>query len=311
MKESPVISIVIPVFNEEENILLLNSQLKAVLQNTGTEYEVIFIDDGSTDRSFSVIKALHLEEGSRVKGISFSRNFGHQIALLAGIRKAKGELIITMDGDGQHPAEFIPDLIQKQKEGFDIINTRRIDASDTGLFKKITSGWFYSLINRLSDIEIEPASADFRLMNRKAADAFLTIPENDRFTRGLISWMGFSQAVIAYKAQPRQAGKTKYSFTKMMRFAINGITSFSAKPLRLSLYMGILIAAFSVLYAIYAVVQFTRGHVIPGWTSILLSVLFIGGSILINMGIMGEYIARIFTETKNRPLYFIKDETPN
>lgn len=309
MKEAPFLSVVIPVFNEEENILPLYEELKTVLNKEGTTYEIIFSDDGSPDKSFSIIKGLHQKDPA-VRGFSLSRNFGHQIALLAGIKKARGELILTMDGDGQHPPGFISSLIHKQKEGFDIVNTKRIDASDTGWFKKISSGWFYSLINRISDIEIEPASADFRLMNRKATTAFLTIPENDRFTRGLISWMGFSQAVLEYKALPRKAGKTKYSFTKMMRFAINGITSFSAKPLRFSLYLGILIAGFSVLYALYAVVQFTRGQVIPGWTSILLSVLFIGGSILINMGIMGEYIARIFTETKNRPLYFIKDETP-
>lgn len=310
MNELPLISIVIPVFNEERNLSSLSEQLKLALDRTGSSYEIIFSDDGSTDKSFALIRELH-QKDTRIKGFSLSRNFGHQIALLAGIKKAKGQIIITMDGDGQHPAEFIGPLIQKHREGFDIVNTRRIDSGDTGWFKKISSGWFYALINRLSDIRIEPASADFRLMNRKAADAFLAIPENDRFTRGLISWMGFDQAVIEYKALPRSTGKTKYSFTKMMRFAINGITSFSARPLRFSLYLGILIAGFSVLYAIYALVQFTRGHVIPGWTSILVSVLFIGGSILINMGIMGEYIARIFTETKNRPLYFIKDQTPD
>ena len=309
MNESPVISIVIPVFNEEGCIPPLCGRLTAVLATIGSPYEIIFSDDGSTDKSFAVIRELH-QKYPQVRGFSLSRNFGHQIALLAGIKKAKGDIIITMDGDGQHPAEFILSLLQKQKEGFDIVNTKRIDSDDKGLFKKISSAWFYSLINRLSDIAIEPASADFRLMNRKATDAFLSIPENDRFTRGLISWMGFSQAVLEYKELPRSAGKTKYSFTKMMRFAINGITSFSARPLRFSLYLGVLIAGFSVLYAIYAVMQFARGHVIPGWTSILVSVLFIGGSILINMGIMGEYIARIFTETKNRPLYFIKDQTP-
>ncbi len=308
MNQPLLLSIVVPVFNEIESIHLLYSQLKTVLEKERYNYEVVFVDDGSTDNTFALIKKLNLEN-KRVRGLSFSKNFGHQIALLAGLKNSKGDLVITMDGDGQHPADFIPALIQKQSQGFDIVNTIRSDSPDTGVFKKLSSKWFYKIINVLSEVEIVSASADFRIMNRKAVEAFIAIPETDRFTRGLISWMGFNQAVISYAANSRLAGKSKFSFSKMLRFAINGITSFSAKPLRFSLYLGVLVAGISVVYAIYAIAQFVRGHVIPGWTSILLSVLFIGGSILINMGIMGEYIARIFSETKNRPLYFIKDQT--
>ncbi len=308
MKQTVEISVIVPVLNEEGNVRLLWDRLARVLSAMTGDFEVIFVDDGSQDRTFSIVKGLH-EKEPRVRGVAFSRNFGHQIALLAGLREARGEVVVTMDGDLQHPPELIPELYRTHQEGYDIVNTRRIDEASASSFKKGSSQHFYRLINHLSDIRIEPASADFRLMSRATVNAFLDIPERDRFTRGLVSWMGFRQAVVEYQAEPRASGETKYSLQKMIQFALNGITSFSARPLRISFYTGCLISLAGLLYAVYAVVQFFVGNTIPGWTSILVTLLIIGGVILINLGIVGEYIARIFNEVKARPLYFIREQT--
>lgn len=302
------LSIVIPCYNEEKNISPLYIELKEVLNKFNYAYEIIFSDDGSKDKTFEIVKELHKNDNS-VKGISLSRNFGHQIALMAGIKAAKGEIVITMDGDMQHPPAFIPELIKKQAEGFDIVNTRRIDAADIGFIKKHTSKTFYKLVNFLADVHIEPAAADFRLMTRKAVDAFIEIPERDRFTRGLISWMGFNQAIIDYHAAKRFAGKSKYTLRKMIHFASDGITSFSSKPLRFSFFFGLLTFFVGIIYAGFSVINHITGNTVSGWTSLMVTVLIIGGIQMLSIGIIGEYIARIFNESKSRPLYFIKDVT--
>jgi glycosyltransferase involved in cell wall biosynthesis len=299
------ISIVVPLLNEEGNISVLYESLVNVLTTITTDFEIIFVDDGSKDSSFEKITSISNSD-NRVLGISLSRNFGHQIAITAGLEHSCGEVVITMDADMQHPPELIPSLVEKYKEGFDIVNTIREESEDAGVFKKVTSKWFYSIINKLADIRIEPASADFRLMNRKTVEAFLQIKEKNRFTRGLISWMGFNQAHITYKASTRFSGKTKYSITKMFGFAADGITSFSAKPLRISFYTGLIVSFIGLLYAVYAIVEYFNNKTIPGWTSILVSILIIGGIQLISIGIIGEYLARVFNEAKNRPLYLVK-----
>ena len=299
------ISIVIPSFNEEKNIPLLYKQ---IVDNLGEyNFNCIFVDDGSSDKTFEEIKKLS-EKDSRVNGLSFSRNFGHQIALLAGVKDANGDIVIMMDADGQHPPKLIPELITEYKKGFDIVNTRRLATKDAGLIKNTTSKFFYKFINQLTDIKIEPASSDFRLMTRKAVDAFLAMEEKDRFTRGLISWMGFDQSIIDFEAPERMTGETKYTFKKMLRFAWDGITSFSSKPLKLSLYIGLLSIAFGIAYSIYAIVAFFMDKTIPGWTSMMLIILFLGGIQLLSIGIIGEYLARIFNEAKNRPSFFVKDK---
>ncbi|MEI7595981.1 MAG: glycosyltransferase family 2 protein [Bacteroidota bacterium] len=300
----PNLSIVIPLLNEEDNIDKLYVELMAVLKPMSCKYEILFIDDGSTDESF--IRILQIKKlDPNVRGISFSRNFGHQAALAAGIAKAKGDVIISMDADLQHPPSLIPDLYAKHLEGFEIVNTKRIETEDAGQIKKITSTVFYKIINSFSDIRIEPGAADFRLITKKVAEAFLEIKEKDRFTRGLVSWMGFSQAFIIYNAPSRTAGVSKYTFSKMLKFAISGITSFSSKPLRLALYSGFMVSLIALVYSIFAIISNIQGKTIPGWTSILLSVLFIGGIQLITLGIFGEYLGKIFIEIKNRPLYII------
>ena len=309
MKEDKAhISIIIPLFNEEGNITVLYANLISVLEKISSEYEIVFVDDGSKDRSFELISKI-CQENSKVLGISLSRNFGHQIALTAGLEHSSAEVIITMDADMQHPPEVILSLYEKYKQGYDIVNSIRTETADSSVFKKITSRYFYKIINTLSDIHIEPASADFRLMNRKTVDAFLKLKEKDRFTRGIISWMGFKQAQVEYTAPERFSGKSKYSLFKMFNFAVDGITSFSAKPLRISFYAGLIVSFVGLLYAIYAVVEYFKGNTSPGWASTLVSILIIGGIQLISIGIIGEYLARVFNEAKNRPLYLVKQYT--
>ncbi|MEO6904267.1 MAG: glycosyltransferase family 2 protein [Bacteroidia bacterium] len=302
------LSIVIPLLNEIGNIPILYQSLITVLEKITANYEIIFVDDGSKDGSFECINEIS-KQNEKVLGISLSRNFGHQIALTAGIEHTSGEFVVTMDADMQHPAEIIIELYKKQQEGFDIVNTIRTETADSSAFKRISSNWFYKIINQLSDIHIEPAAADFRLMNRKAVNAFLTIKEKDRFTRGLISWMGFKQVTIPYIALSRFSGKSKYSIAKMFRFAADGITSFSAKPLRVSFFAGLIVSLIGLMYAIYAIFTYLFHKTIPGWTSILVSILIIGGMQLISIGIIGEYLARVFNEAKNRPLYLVKEYT--
>jgi dolichol-phosphate mannosyltransferase len=200
-------------------------------------------------------------------------------------------------------------MINRCNQGFDIVNTKRLETEGAGFFKRNTSRMFYKLMNRLSDVELTEGGADFRLMNKKAVEAYTSFNERDRFNRGLVTWMGFNQDVIEYNAEERFAGKTKYTFRKMLRFAIDGITSFSSRPLRLAAYTGILVSIAGLLYAVYALVRHFSGATIPGWTSMLITVLLLGGVQLISLGVIGEYIARIFNEAKSRPLYFIKEKT--
>jgi len=303
-----LVSIVVPCFNEEQNLERLYKGLVNVLKNISSNYEIIFADDGSKDETFDVIKKLATSD-NHVSGISLSRNFGHQVAIMAGLQQSKGDIVVMMDADLQHPPEIIPQLITEYEKGFDIVNTKRLDTQGVGVMKKISSSLFYRLLNFLSNVRIEPSSADFRLMTRKAVDAFLRLEEKDRFTRGLISWMGFKQSVVEYTAATRFAGDSKYTVRKMFRFGMDGITSFSTKPLRISFYTGLIIFFIGLAYSVYAIIRNIRGETVPGWTSILVSVLIIGGIQLVSIGIVGEYIARIFNETKARPLYFIKDKT--
>lgn len=308
MADKTQISVIIPIYNEEENIELIFQTLVPVLKQLNQSWEIIFADDGSKDKSFELVKKIH-EQNPGVTGISLSRNFGHQIALLAGMQRAKGEVIIMMDADLQHPPEVIPRLLEESSRGFDIVNTRRIDAKGSGWFKKFSSKGFYRLMNLLSDVAITESSSDFRLMSRKALESFLRFQERDRFTRGLISWMGYTQTIIDYECPPRFAGKSKYTLRKMFHFALDGITSFSAKPLRIASYTGFIVFLIGLLYALFAIVQYFRGANLAGWTSLLVTVLIIGGIQLLAIGIIGEYLARIFNESKARPAYFIKDQT--
>lgn len=306
MPPHPELSVVVPLFNETDNLDPLLLELQDVIQQVSKSAEIILVDDGSTDGSFHKVRTI-CGQNPHVTGISLSRNFGHQIALMAGLQHARGDIIITMDADLQHPPKVIPHLLNQFESGFDIVNTRRMDGKDTGIFKKATSKYFYRIINRIAQVNIPEGSSDFRLMSRKALDAFLQFGERDRFTRGLVSWMGFRQAVVSYECPPRFSGKSKYTLRRMLHFAADGITSFSSRPLRIASYTGITVFLAGLVYAAYAIIQHSTGKTIEGWTSLLVTVLILGGIQLLSLGIIGEYLARVFNESKSRPLYFVKE----
>ncbi|MBL0308922.1 MAG: glycosyltransferase family 2 protein [Bacteroidetes bacterium] len=307
MSHSIEISVVIPVYNEKENIKILYDELSRVLNNFEFRSEVIFVDDGSVDDTFGTIRNLINSNMVQVKAISLSRNFGHQIALTAGLEQAKGKVAISLDGDMQHPPSVIPELYKKYLDGYDIVNTIRRDDEKVGVFKQMSSGLFYKIFNFLSPTRIESATADFRLLSRKALDAFLQFPEKDRFIRGMVVWMGFSQTYISYKADARRKGNSKFTLLKMLSLSLNAITSFSSAPLKIPLLMGGVVFFISVFYIFFALWRYAHGATIPGWTSLLVSVLFLGSVQLISIGILGVYLGRIFNETKSRPLYFVKE----
>jgi dolichol-phosphate mannosyltransferase len=305
-KKDFLLSLVIPLFNEEENIQPLYDAIDKATK--GISIEIIFVDDGSKDKSLAIIKNLSHKD-DRIQFLSFSRNFGHQNALKAGIDYSKGDCVISMDADLQHPPELIPSLIEKWKEGYDVVYTIRKYDKKTAFFKKITAALFYGIIRFLSKTKIEKGTADFRLLDKKIIKEIKALKENYLFLRGMVSWMGFSQSSISYISSERQAGKTKYSFRKMIKFAFSGITSFSTKPLQLSTFFGFLIAGAAFIYAIYAIIAalFTDILIEKGWTSLIVSVLFIGGIQLIMIGILGEYLGKLFIENKRRPNYIIKE----
>lgn len=298
-----ITSIIIPVFNEAENIQPLYNELTAVC-NEHTEF--IFVDDGSKDHTFKSIHQLSIND-SRVKCISLSRNFGHQNALMAGMEKAGGDIIVLMDGDLQHPPSLIPVLCQQLNEGYDLVITKRKSTAQIKGLKSFFSSLFYTFINSISDTRIEPNAADFRAFNKKVLKSILQFKERDLFLRGLFSWIGFRSTSIEFEAPARQFGKTKYSLSKMMRLAIKGTTSFSFKPLRIALIFGTLLSIAAFAFGAYALISYFQGHTIPGWASLIIAVMILGGTQLLAIGLLGEYIAGLFTESKQRPLYLIRD----
>lgn len=304
------ISLVIPVFNEETNIEPLYKEICKVMEsmNKSNCFEIIFIDDGSSDYSFQTISDLNSKD-FRVKGLSLSRNFGHQIALSAGLDNALGQIIIMLDGDLQHPPSLIPELYKKYLEGYDIVNTKRISEYNNA-FKSLTSKCFYKILNYTSNIKIEENTSDFRLISRKVLQAFCSIKEKNRFIRGLIGYLGFKQTIVEYKAAERYSGQSKYTFAKMFNLALAGITSFSAKPLKISFFIGLLLFILGIIYSIFIIISYMRGETVAGWASLALIIIIMSSLQLLSLGIIGEYIAQVFEEVKARPNYFLKDKTP-
>lgn len=304
---SKLASLIIPCLNEEGNIEAIYEQISATLKDH-IRFELIYIDDGSTDQTLESIKQLSLIHPN-VFYISFSRNFGHQYALKAGFDYANGDCVISLDADLQHPPELLMQLVNKWYEGYDIVYTRRTQDADTGGFKRITSRLFYKLMNLFSEIHMEEGVADFRLVDRKVADIFRSrINEYHLFYRGLISWVGYKQVSIPYVSQKRFKGESKYKFTAMLNFALNGITSFSIRPLRIAFAFGLLISLLSICYLFFVVgmVLFTD-KTAPGWASVIVSVLFVGSIQLIFLGIVGEYLGKLFLEEKHRPHFLVQE----
>lgn len=301
------ISFVVPVFNEEENIHEFHRRLTQVMAPLPYDYEILFIDDGSRDRTSLLIREL-AEKDPHVQGYVFARNFGHQMALTCGLDQSTGDAVISMDGDLQHPPEMVPDLLKKWEEGYEIVQTVRKSTEDATWFKSITSRLYYKLINSMSEVRITPGGSDFRLMDRKAVDALNRFRERARFIRGMVNNLGFRYTTLEFVAPPRFAGHSKFSLRKMLRFALDGITAFSRVPLRLALYVGCIAGLGSILligHVIY--VKYIVQDAVPGWTTLAAAEFFLGGVELIGIGIVGEYVGRIFDEVKQRPLYIIRE----
>jgi dolichol-phosphate mannosyltransferase len=303
---SKSLCIIIPVCNERGNLLLLLSELEAVCASLPYNYSFIFVEDSSTDGTLEFIKE-QAAQNTHIFYISLTKSFGHQNALKAGLDRTTADAVIMMDGDLQHPPSLIPELIQQWEAGNDIVYTIRNDHKEISLWKKRTSRIFYDVINNLSDIEIEPGTADFRLMDKKTVDVFRSFSETDLFLRGLIKWMGFSQIGIEYTSRLRQSGATKYSIKKMIRFALQGITSFSTKPLYIAAYLGLFFSLCSLIYIPYIIYAYTFGHSVSGWASLIATIAFFGGLQLMILGIVGIYIGKIYMQGKNRPHYIIKE----
>jgi glycosyltransferase involved in cell wall biosynthesis len=309
MTSKKLLSIVVPVYNEEGNIVPFFKELeKAIPSKYNVEY--IFVDDGSTDSTLTKIKQVKAKH-KQVKYISFTRNFGHQYALKAGLDHAKGDAVISLDGDFQHPPKLIPELLRQWETGkYKIVFTRRIDTVTTSYLKQATSKLFYQFINAMSEIKIDVGSADFRLLDREVVKVITSSQEAALFLRGLVSWTGFSSHAIDYVPDSRVWGSSKYTYSKMLHLAMDAITSFSIIPLRFATIIGFFMSLFSGIYGLYAVIVFLthRESVIIGWPSVIISVLFIGGLQLLILGIVGEYVGKIFLETKKRPLYIVQEK---
>jgi glycosyltransferase involved in cell wall biosynthesis len=304
------IDIVLPVYNEEEGIEAFNAALFETLDSLENRYEfqVIYVLDRSRDNTFATLKRL-AAASPRITVLHLSRRFGHQMSLVAGIDRCRGDAVIMMDCDLQHPPAVIPLLLERFEEGYDIVHTIRQYTRQTGSLKRATSRIFYRLQNALSPVELREGAADFRLISRKVAAVFQTsIREQSQFLRGLFQWVGFRSTTITFVSPPRFAGVTKYQFEHLMAFAITGILSFSKIPLRLTAVLGVMLSALGVVYGLVVIcLYFVAGHILPGYTSLVVAVLFIGGLQLCVLGIIGEYIGSIFDEVKHRPLYVVDE----
>ena len=300
------IAIVIPSFNEEGNIEIMAKSIKDTMQVLPYDYELIFVDDGSSDNTLAKLKEL-TQSYDNLFFVELSRNFGHQNALKAGVDIANANAVITMDGDMQHPPELIPQLLKKWEEGYDVVYTRREDDKSNSYIKRKTSKSFYSVMNYLSEVNFEPGTADFRLMDEKVVAVFTDFSENELFIRGLVSWLGFKQFALDYVPAERFSGKSKYTMKRMMRFAIQGITSFSTRPLHIAIFLGVGLSFFAfVFYIGYVLYSMYFGHVISGWASVISTIVFFGGLNLIVLGIIGMYIGKLFIQSKQRPNYLIR-----
>ncbi len=302
-----LLSVVVPAFNEEENIDYFFSKALPVLKEYN--YELIFVDDGSKDKTADKIKA-YAQKNKRVKLISFSRNFGHQMALTAGYRYAKGDAVVTMDADLQDPPGLIDKLVEKWQEGYEVVYAKRRTRKDNW-FKRLTAYLFYRFINLLSDVPIPTDVGDYRLLDKKVVRVLNQLPEHSRFLRGLTSWVGFKQAFVYFDRNERKYGQTHYPLSKMITFAIEGLTSFSTKPLTYITYLGLmtsLVGFLGIIYALYRRLFLPPEYYVTGWTALFIAVLFIGGVQMIMLGIMGEYLGRVYREVQNRPHFVVKEK---
>ncbi|MEY2335293.1 glycosyltransferase family 2 protein [Acidithiobacillus ferrianus] len=300
------VSIIIPCHNEAGNLATLYARVRAVMDPSGEPWEMICVNDGSSDDTLLQLIALHRQD-PRIRVIDLSRNFGKEAALTAGLDAARGEAAIPLDADLQDPPELIPDLLAHWREGFDVVNAVRLSRDGESWIKRASAHLFYRIINRLSDVEIPPDTGDFRLLSRPVLDTLRTLPERRRFMKGLFAWVGFRSTNIYYHRAPRHTGKTTWNYWRLWNFAVEGITSFSQVPLQLAAYLGVLVSLLAFLYAIWLVARtLVYGNPVKGYPSIMVTLLFLGGVQLMALGVIGEYLGRIYEESKQRPVYLIR-----
>ena len=298
------LSIVIPLYNEEGNIFAITQALISMLDSLNETYEIILVDDGSVDKTWLNIKD-SAGSNENIKGLSLSRNFGHQHALLAGLENARGKAIISMDGDLQHPPHLIIDMFEMWKKGYEIVNTIREDHNVTSFYKRITSQYFYKFFSAMTGVGMSEGSSDFRLIDRLVLTNLLKFQDEDLFLRGAVNWLGFSQITIPFKVGERYSGTTKYTFKKMFRFAKGAIISFSTKPLIIGVWIGLITSLFSFLEIIYIIIEYFQGTTVPGWASTITILSFLFGVLFIILGIIGTYIARIHNLLQKRPRFIL------
>lgn len=306
----PLISVVVPAYNEQEVLTVFHERLSKALVSVRYSIEIVYINDGSTDNTLALMEMLYAND-PRVTLVDLSRNFGKEIALTAGLHKVQGDAVVIIDADLQDPPELIPKLITEWENGYDVVYARRSRRKGETWLKKASAAGFYRIIQRLSKVRIPEDTGDFRLLSRRAVDALNTLSEQHRFMKGLFAWIGYKQKAVYYDRDPRFAGKTKWDYWKLWNFAIDGITSFTTAPLKFATYIGFVTALFAFIYGSYMLVRtLFFGNPVPGYPSLIVIILFLGGVQLMAIGVVGEYVGRIFTETKRRPLYFLNDYKP-
>ncbi len=308
MNKKPTISIIVPCYNEEKVVSLFLQNIEPILKNTKESYEIIFINDGSQDNTFKVLQELK-DSYRHIRIINLSRNFGKESAMTAGLEFSLGDVIIPIDADLQDPPELIVKFLEKWREGFDVVLAKRADRKSDSFFKRKSAELFYKTHNQISNISIPNNVGDYRLMTRRVVDAIKLLPENQRFMKGIFAWVGYPTTTIEYKREVRIAGETSFNGWKLWNFAIDGITSFSTVPLRIWLYIGVSISFLSFLFGITIIIKtLIYGIDLPGYASMLTIILFLGGIQLMGIGILGEYLGRIYNEAKGRPIYIIEGE---
>jgi polyisoprenyl-phosphate glycosyltransferase len=303
-----LLSVVVPCMNEEEGLRQAHHELVKVLQEAPVDFEVVYVDDGSSDHTADVLRELQTSD-PRVRAVRLSRNFGHQVAITAGVEHASGDAVVIIDADLQDPPQVILEFLAKWQDGYDVVYGVRTERDGESAFKLLSAKMFYRFFTRMSDTRMPLDTGDFRLMDRRVVDALISMPERDRFVRGMVSWLGFSQIAVPYRRSSRIAGSTKFSLFKMIRFALDGIFSFSILPLRMATWVGFAASGFSVLGIIVVLLErfFQVPGLVKGWSSAVIGELFIGGVQLVCLGIIGEYVGRIYGESKRRPLYIVRE----
>ncbi|HZS24880.1 MAG TPA: glycosyltransferase family 2 protein [Gaiellaceae bacterium] len=303
-----MLSVVAPAYNEADALPAFLSRLLDVLEEVGGDWELVLVDDGSRDGTWQEIERAARDE-PRIRGIRLSRNFGHQLALTAGMSVARGDAVITLDSDLQHPPEAIPALLGAARKGYDVVYAVRSPQDAAGWWKRFTARVFYAMLNRLSSLELPEGAADYRLMSRRVVDVLVEMPERHRFLRGLTRWAGFEQSFIEYHRGRRETGETKYTLRRMVLFAWDAVVSFSSFPLRVASVVGACVSLLGWLYLVYVLVEKVAGRTVQGWTSVTAAVLVLGGAQLVFLGILGQYVGRMYDDVKRRPLFLIAEDT--